>query len=154
MRWFVLWMLLAGSASAQEVGSAPELKVGTLAHGQFDLVDQRGTWVLVNFWATWCAPCLKEMPELDEYDREHEELKIIGLAFEETSAEELSAFLKTRPVSYPIALIDVYTPPAGWDVPRGLPLSILLGPDGKVAKKFLGPITGKDLDTAMQASGQ
>ena len=154
MRWFWMTVLLIGSASAQELGSGPELKVETLAHGEFDLAAQRGSWVLVNFWATWCAPCLKEMPELDEYDREHEELKIIGLAFEETSAEDLSAFLKARPVSYPIALIDVYTPPAGWDVPRGLPLSILVGPEGKVAKKFLGPITGKDLDSAMQTSGQ
>lgn len=153
MRFFVLLMLtFVNPALAQKVGESPELKTSTLSHGEFDLSAQRGQWVLVNFWATWCAPCLKEMPELDHYDQEHADLQIIGLAFEETSADDLKAFLQTRPVSYPIALVDVYSPPAGWDVPRGLPLSILIGPDGKVAKKFLGPITGKDLDQARSSS--
>lgn len=148
----LLLLAFAATGSAQEVGTSPELKLETLSHGSFDLSQQSGKWVLVNFWATWCAPCLKEMPELDHYDQEHDDLEIIGLAFEETSPEELKAFLETRPVHYPIALIDVYAPPAGWDVPRGLPLSILVGPDGKVAKKFLGPITGKDLDMARAGS--
>ncbi|MBD8525542.1 TlpA family protein disulfide reductase [Pseudoxanthomonas sp. CAU 1598] len=142
------------SVSAQEVGTTPELKINTLAHGEFDLAAKRGQWVLVNYWATWCAPCLKEMPELDHYDQANADLQIIGLAFEETTAEELQAFLQTRPVSYPIALVDVYAPPAGWDVPRGLPLSILLGPDGAVAKRFVGPITGKDLDMARKAASE
>jgi thiol-disulfide isomerase/thioredoxin len=129
------------------------LEVETLEHGRFDLAAQRDKWVLVNFWATWCAPCLKEMPELDEFDREHEQALVIGLAFEETSEEDLRAFLKVRSVDYPVALIDVYEPPAGWDVPRGLPLSILIAPDGSVAKKFLGPVTAKELKQAIGADG-
>ncbi|GIX35248.1 MAG: hypothetical protein KatS3mg126_1027 [Lysobacteraceae bacterium] len=131
---------------------APALVVQTLDHGRFDLAAERGRWILVNFWATWCAPCLKEMPELDAFDRESEEVRVIGLAFEETSEEDLRAFLRTRPVSYPIALVDPYAPPAGWDAPRGLPLSVLIDPEGRRVRTFLGPVTAAELRSAMEAA--
>lgn len=151
-----LAFLLPMTVHAEDAAAPPaplQLAVDTLDHGRFELAAQRGKWVLVNFWATWCAPCLKEMPELDEFDREHEDAVVIGLAFEETTEADLRSFLKVRPVDYPIALVDVYAPPEGWEVPRGLPLSILIGPDGQQAKKFLGPVTAAELSAAMQAAG-
>lgn len=141
----------AHSEAKAEATPPRVLAVDTLEHGRFELSAQRGKWVLVNFWATWCAPCLKEMPELDEFDREREDAVVIGLAFEETTADELRAFLKARPVDYPIALVDVYAPPAGWEVPRGLPLSILVGPDGVPVKSFMGPVTAADLNAVIGA---
>lgn len=146
-----LALLLAPTASRAE--PVMQLAVDTLDHGRFELSAQRGKWVLVNFWATWCAPCLKEMPELDEFDREREDALVIGLAFEESTEADLRAFLTERPVAYPIALLDVYAPPEGWEVPRGLPLSILIGPDGTQARKFLGPVTAAELSSAIEAAG-
>ncbi|MCK7594324.1 TlpA family protein disulfide reductase [Pseudomarimonas salicorniae] len=146
----ILFLLISLPLRAEP---SPPLSVDTLEHGRFELSAQRGKWVLVNFWATWCAPCLKEMPELDEFDREREDAVVIGLAFEETSAEDLRAFLKVRPVSYPIALVDVYAPPEGWVVPRGLPLSVLIAPDGSEVKRFMGPVTAKEIEQAMVPAG-
>ena len=125
----------------------PTLVIDTVDHGRFDLVAQRGQWVVVNFWATWCAPCLKEIPDLNALDAKREDLVVIGLAYEETTPEALRAFYgeKVRP-EYPVAIVDVYSPPADFDTPRGLPFTILVAPDGTVAHKFLGPVTGADIE--------
>ena len=58
----------------------PALKVATLDGATFDLAEQRGKWVIVNYWATWCSPCLKEMPELSALDAMREHIVVIGLA--------------------------------------------------------------------------
>ena len=131
----------------------PSLRVTTVDGKTFDLADQRGKWTVVNFWATWCGPCLQEMPELSALDAMREHIVVIGLAYEDTTVEEMRAFLQKRPVVYPIALLDVYNPPADFETPRGLPMTVLVGPDGKVAKTITGPVTAHDLEAAISAAG-
>ncbi|MCB1571102.1 MAG: TlpA family protein disulfide reductase, partial [Xanthomonadales bacterium] len=77
----------------------------------FDLASQRGKWVVVNFWATWCAPCIAEMPELSAFIKEREDVVGIGLAYEDTDRQEIIAFLEQHPVSYAVAQVDVNEPP-------------------------------------------
>ena len=131
----------------------PALDVATIDGGRFDLAEHRGKWVVVNFWATWCSPCLKEMPELSALDAMREHIITVGLAYEEISAEDMQAFLKAHPVVYPIAIIDVYSPPADFETPRGLPMTYLIAPDGKVARQFLGPVTAREIETAIANGG-
>ena len=131
----------------------PVLDVATIDGGRFDLAAHRGKWVVVNFWATWCSPCLKEMPELSALDAMREHIVTVGLAYEEISAEDMQAFLKAHPVVYPIAIIDVYSPPADFETPRGLPMTYLIAPDGKVARQFLGPVTAREIETAIANNG-
>jgi len=131
----------------------PTLDVATIDGGRFDLAQQRGKWVVVNFWATWCSPCLKEMPELSALDAMREHIVTVGLAYEEISPEDMQAFLKDHPVVYPIAVIDVYSPPADFETPRGLPMTYLIAPDGKVARQFLGPVTAREIETAIANNG-
>ena len=131
----------------------PALKVATLDGATFDLAEQRGKWVIVNYWATWCSPCLKEMPELSALDAMREHIVTVGLAYEEISPEDMQAFLKEHPVVYPIAVIDVYSPPADFETPRGLPMTYLIAPDGKVARQFLGPVTAREIETAIANNG-
>ena len=131
----------------------PALVVDTLDGARYDLADHRGQWVVVNFWATWCSPCLKEMPELSALHTMREHISVVGLAYEEIDVAEMQSFLAEHPVAYPIAIIDVYQPPADFDTPRGLPMTYLIAPDGKVARQFLGPVTAKEIETAIEASG-
>lgn len=143
----------ASAAHADRTAEIPALEVQTLDGAAYSLAARRGRWVVVNFWATWCAPCLKEMPDLSALDKDNAHIEVIGLAYEEIEADELKAFLEARPVVYPIAILDVYNPPADFATPRGLPLTYLIAPDGRVAKQFLGPVTGKEIEAAIAAAG-
>jgi thiol-disulfide isomerase/thioredoxin len=141
------------AAEPTQPATAPGLRIATLDGAQYDLAEHRGKWVVVNFWATWCAPCLKEMPELSALDSMREHVEVIGLAYEEIEPADMRAFLDKHPVSYPIAIIDVNEPPAAFDTPRGLPMTYLIAPDGTVADKFLGPVTAKEIEAAIAREG-
>jgi len=131
----------------------PTLSAPTVDGGHFDLAMHRGSWVVVNFWATWCAPCLKEMPELSALHVMREQVQVVGLAYEDIEPEDMRAFLEERPVAYPIVIVDPMDPPRDFATPRGLPITYLIAPDGKVARQFLGPVTAHELETAIAASG-
>lgn len=110
------------------------------------IVDLRvrfaGKPLLINVWASWCGPCVKEMPELDRFSREQgaHGIQVVGVALD--TPEAARAFLARVPIGYPIVLD---TPgPADASVRLGntrglLPYSVLVGADGRIAKRKLGP---------------
>ena len=142
----------ADGAKDADTGT-PALRIDTLDGATYDLADRRGTWVVVNFWATWCAPCLKEMPELSALDAMNEHIEVVGLAYEDIEVDAMREFLADHPVVYPIAILDTYDPPADFDTPRGLPMTWLIAPDGRVAHKVLGPVTAREIEDAIAAAG-
>ncbi|MGN2254717.1 TlpA family protein disulfide reductase [Frateuria sp. GZRe12] len=142
--------LLAAAVPVQAAMPAqPSLKVTTLDGKPFDLAAQRGYWVIVNFWATWCVPCIKEMPDISHFVKTHANVRAIGLAYEDSDKADIQAFLAKHPVSYPIAQVSLDDSPKDFDEPRGLPTTYLIAPDGHVAKRFVGPVTGQSLDAAI-----
>lgn len=146
-----LLLLLAAAAPACAATAAkPTLNVTTLDGKTFDLIQQSGKWVIVNYWATWCSPCLKELPDISAYVSAHRgKVAAIGLAFEDSDKADIEKYLHDHPISYPVAQIDVMEPPPDFDVPKGLPNTYVIAPDGHVAKAFLGPVTTKDLDAVI-----
>jgi thiol-disulfide isomerase/thioredoxin len=140
----------AAAAAGAAKPTHPGLAVDTVDHGRFDLAEKRGRWVVVNFWATWCAPCLKEIPDLNALDAKREDLEIIGLAYEEITPEAMRAFYaeKVKP-EYPVSIVDPFMPPADFDTPRGLPFTVLIDPQGGVAHQFLGPVTGAEIEATI-----
>jgi thiol-disulfide isomerase/thioredoxin len=108
-----------------------------------------GRPLLVNVWASWCGPCIEEMPELDRYAREQAAngTQVVGIALDEEAA--VRAFLRRVPVRYAI-LIDTPGPTdAGVRLgnPKGvLPYSVLIGADGRLLKQRIGPFAVGEIE--------
>lgn len=146
----VLFLALVAGAAVAATEAKPALVVTTLDGSSFDLAKQSGKWVIVNYWATWCSPCLKELPDISAYVTAHKDkVAAIGLDFEDSDKADVEKFLKTHVLSYPVAQVDIDNPPKDFDTPKGLPNTYIIAPDGHVAKAFMGPITTKDLDTVI-----
>jgi len=139
--------LLATARAA--IPAHPALHVTTLDGKPYDLAAERGHWVIVNFWATWCVPCIKEMPELSHYVATHKDVRAIGLAYEDSEPADIKAFLAKHPVAYPVAQVTLDKPVKDFDEPRGLPTTYLIAPDGTLATHFIGPIDAAKLDAAI-----
>lgn len=131
----------------------PTLQITTLDGKAYDLAQHRGKWVVVNFWATWCKPCVQEMPDLSALDAMRDHIEVLGLAYDDSDPEDIRAFLKKHPVAFPIAIVDTFDPPKSFATPRGLPTTYLIGPDGKLVKKFMAPISAADIEGAIAAAG-
>ncbi len=71
----------------------------------FTLSALQGKWVLVNFWATWCPPCLQEMPDLDALQQQHKDLQVIGIAVMYKSRKEVLDMVTKLSISYPSCLV-------------------------------------------------
>ncbi|MDR2872712.1 MAG: TlpA family protein disulfide reductase [Xanthomonadaceae bacterium] len=133
-----------------EFASFPELKQTTLDGGEFDLSAYRGKWVVVNFWATWCTPCLREIGELSALQRDDARIEVVGVAYEETTPERMRAFLRDHPADYPVILVDPGRRPGDFPAPAGLPVSYLLAPDGRVTRRFLGAVTAAMIQNTIE----
>ena len=110
------------------------------------LADQKGKVILLNFWATWCAPCLAEIPEFIKVyeEKKGDGFTILGVSTDDTP-EQLRAFASEHKVTYPLLLLtpaveDAYGPLFG------LPTSILIARDGSVCKRHFGPMSKEQLE--------
>jgi hypothetical protein len=93
------------------------------------------------------------MPDLSALDAMREHIEVLGLAYDDSDPRDIAAFLQKHPVSYPIAIVDTYDPPRAFATPRGLPTTYLIAPDGRMVKKFMGPITAAEIEGAIAAAG-
>jgi cytochrome c biogenesis protein CcmG, thiol:disulfide interchange protein DsbE len=129
----------AAAAHALATGEvAPDFTRTDLQGKAFTLSALRGKVVLLNFWATWCAPCREEMPAFSAWQRSHgkQGLAIVGVSMDDDPGSVRQA-LATRPVSYPVVMGDAKLGERMGGV-LGLPLSYLLDRDGRVVARYQG----------------
>jgi thiol-disulfide isomerase/thioredoxin len=133
----VAWLVTSAAAAAEPI----EFELPALSGDMVRLSDFRGDWVVLNYWATWCAPCREEIPDFSRMYDAHDDIVVLGLAFEDTDPEDFVVFLERYPASYPILLVDTFNPPASLGAPRALPTTFLVNPEGAIVNTWLGHIT-------------
>ncbi len=148
-----LIMLMALLVATAPAVAETNFELPSLDGQLHQLSDYRGDWVVVNYWATWCAPCRKEIPDLSALHNSREDIVVLGLAFEDTEIEVFERFLVDYPASYPILLVDVYDPPADLGAPRALPTTFLVDAEGEIVNTWLGPVTGAMITEWIEDNG-
>ena len=104
------------------------------------LQDYKGKWVLVNFWATWCPPCLEEMPDLQKLHETRKDMVVIGIAMDYQDPKYVVSFAEDLLVTFPIVLGN---PKIAAQIGRiaGLPTTYLYSPQGTLATHNVGALT-------------
>ena len=126
---------------------APAVEGETLDGGHFSLADQRGRWVVLNFFGSWCTPCIEEHPQLAAFDAAHRaqgDAVLVSATFDD-KAEDARAFFEERGGSWPV--ID--DPENSIGVAYGVaqvPETFVIAPNGIVVARFAGPVTSQALE--------
>jgi len=118
------------------------------------LSDFRGKWVVANFWATWCPPCRKEIPDVVKCKTQYgDHIEIIGINNEDADVEIVRAFAEDYHINYPVVQADVYNP-SDFDRQNtmGLPTTVIFNPQGVQVSKRVGPMHFKDLQMVIGAT--
>lgn len=142
-----------GLEGAQVGDPQPGFRHGGLDGAWVDARDFEGQLLIVNFWATWCAPCRREMPVLDEMARAYpDDLTIVGLAIDDLA--DVQAFVEEIRVAYPIAVgnADVMATQRAWGNTAGaLPYTVLVDRQGIIRWQHLGEVSAAELQQVVQA---
>jgi len=115
------------------------------------LSDYKGKWVIVNLWATWCPPCLVEIPDLVMFQEAHKgkDAVVIGVNYEANDPQKVKSFAESQMINYPVVRfkqkVDGKTTPFG--TLKGLPTTYMVSPKGDVVAARVGMVDQKMLDT-------
>jgi thiol-disulfide isomerase/thioredoxin len=137
------------AAACHESDCMPVFRASTVEGTELSDESLRGKTVLINFWATWCKPCVKEMPELESLWRTHgpDNFVIIGIAVDGTD-ESVAEFARTRGVTYPIVRANS-TIDRAFGRPALLPTSYLYGPDGHLRQQWTQGLLASDIEPVL-----
>ena len=139
-KYFFLTYLILILSSCSE----PDYRLVDGSSGKLD--DFLGRWLVVNYWADWCPPCIKEMPELENFYNDNEDRALVlTYNFDRLEGQELQSQIIRFGVNVPSILTD----PGilfGWEAPPSLPATYIINPEGILIHTLIGPQTQESLE--------
>lgn len=143
-----LWKFRAADTGRDAAAALWALNFDTPAGATLAMQSLRGKPLVLNFWATWCPPCVEELPLLDGFYKQNasKSWQVVGLAIDQPSA--VRKFLERTPVSFPIGMAGLGGTELGQSLGNlagGLPFTVVLSAGGDVVQRKMGRITAADL---------
>jgi len=130
--------LVAGSVFAEDT---VDFTMPDLDGKPVKLSDYRGKWVIVNYWATWCPPCLEEIPDfISLYEDNRDSIVVLGINYEEVNGEYLREFVDSHMMSYPVMQMEPL-PVTPLGPVLGLPTTFIISPQGERVARQEGQVT-------------
>jgi thiol-disulfide isomerase/thioredoxin len=147
-RLLCLFVLLC---SQPLLANSVDLELTDMEGRQFKLSDYRGKWVVLNYWATWCPPCLEEIPELIHFHDRHKDSRgvVIGIDMEILEPAVLAQFVDDNFISYPVVPLVENMP--SFDNVNNYPTTYLIDPDGVAVVKHVGALTAAEIEQFIES---
>ncbi len=149
-------LMLAACAAAESItpakvgAQAPDFELTTLDGGRFALSENRGKVVLLNIWATWCPPCVSEMPDIQKLADAHpDDLAVIGVSVDD-GTDEVNAFIEAYSLTYSFAMDEGYRLIGLLYPSEYIPESVFIDPNGIVTSMEVGSATYAQLEQRFQ----
>lgn len=142
----------APAAESDPIPALMQLQMPDLNGATHSLADFKGQPMVVNFWATWCAPCVKEMPELDALQKKYPHIRFVGIGVD--TAANMQKFVEKVQVTYPLWVIGagaIDTLRKLGNPSGGLPFTLVFNADGGINRKILGEIQPDDLNQTLSS---
>ncbi len=129
---------------------APDFTMTALDGTSYTLSELRGKWVLVNWWATWCGPCVTEMPYLQRIaDERAEQVIVLGVNLSE-SREQVETFAAEHAISFPLLLDPADATVTDYGV-TGLPQTLIISPEGDIAARQFGVLSPETFESTLDS---
>lgn len=149
MKQFLLGLFLL--IAMPTIAMAVDMPLTDVHGNKVNLNSYQGQWVVVNYWATWCPPCIVEMPELQDFHDDHSDKDaiVLGINTELISKQKLLEFLDDYFITYPVFTSGPVQQSELGEIP-GLPTTFLVSPRGEVVARQVGPVTREMIEQFIQ----
>ena len=144
-RTIIAWLVFALLPVVNQASDNTDYELRDMDGKSHQVSDNRGKWLIINFWATWCPPCIQEMPELERfYQQNSSSAQVWGVTFEDTDKATIRQFIEQLGITYPV-LGYGQDPLTGFGTVTVLPTTFVIDKQGLFLHRFEGPITAQNI---------